>query len=140
VEPGRYLVARSGVLLTRIMGHKQTGRDFTLTDAGMTELLRPMLYGAAHPVRALWEGSEVVISDLAGPACESGDLLGKDVTLPAGAVRGDLLALLEAGAYGSAMSSTYLTRPRPAEVMWDGAEWLVIRRRETAEDIWAAEL
>jgi diaminopimelate decarboxylase len=140
VEPGRYLVARSGVLLTRVMGHKQTGRDFTLLDAGMTELLRPMLYGAAHPVRALWEGSEVVISDLAGPACESGDLLGKDVTLPAGAVRGDLLALLEAGAYGSAMSSTYLTRPRPAEVMWDGAEWLVIRRRETAEDIWAAEL
>jgi diaminopimelate decarboxylase len=91
-------------------------------------------------VRALWEGSKVVISDLAGPACESGDLLGKDVTLPAGAVRGDLLALLEAGAYGSAMSSTYLTRPRPAEVLWDGAEWRVMRRRETAEDIWAAEL
>ena len=140
VEPGRYLVARAGVLLTRVMGHKQTGRDFTLTDAGMTELLRPMLYGAAHPVRALWEGSESAASDLAGPACESGDLLGQDVTLPAGAVRGDLLALLEAGAYGAAMSSNYLTRPRPAEVLWDGASWVTIRRREMAEDIWAAEV
>ncbi|WP_407568980.1 diaminopimelate decarboxylase [Deinococcus altitudinis] len=139
VEPGRYLVAQAGVLLTRVMGHKQTGRDFTLLDAGMTELLRPMLYGAAHPVQALWEG-EATTSDLAGPACESGDLLGHDVTLPAGAVRGDLLALLEAGAYGAAMSSTYLTRPRPAEVLWDGTQWVTMRRRETAEDIWAAEV
>ncbi|MGY2892644.1 diaminopimelate decarboxylase [Deinococcus sp. UYEF24] len=144
VEPGRYLVARAGVLLTRVMGHKQTGRDFTLLDAGMTELLRPMLYGAAHPVRALWESAlgkgAPATSDLAGPACESGDLLGHDVTLPAGAVRGDLLALLEAGAYGAAMSSNYLTRPRPAEVLWDGTEWVTMRRREAAEDIWAAEV
>ena len=139
VEPGRYLVARAGVLLTRVMGNKQTGRDFTLLDAGMTELLRPMLYGAAHPVRALWKG-EPITSDLAGPACESGDLLGQDVTLPAGAVRGDLLALLEAGAYGATMSSNYLTRPRPAEVLWDGQQWVTMRGRETAEDIWAAEV
>ena len=138
VEPGRYLVARAGVLLTRVMGHKTTGRGFTLLDAGMTELLRPMLYGAEHPVHALWDG-EATTSDLAGPACESGDLLGKGVTLPAGAVRGDLLALLDAGAYGAAMSSNYLTRPRPAEVLWDGHEWSVMRRRETAEEIWAAE-
>ena len=138
VEPGRYLVARAGVLLTRVMGHKTTGRAFTLTDAGMTELLRPMLYGAEHPAHALWTGEDS-ISDLAGPACESGDLLGNGVTLPAGAVRGDLLALLEAGAYGAAMSSNYLTRPRPAEVLWDGEGWTVMRRRETAEDIWAAE-
>lgn len=141
VEPGRSLVARSGVLLTRVMGHKATGRDFTLTDAGMTELLRPMLYGAQHGVRALW-GSGTggdVLSDLAGPACESGDLLGRDVVLPAGAVRGDLLALLDAGAYGAAMSSNYLTRPRPAEVLWDGSDWVVMRRRESVEDVWAAE-
>ena len=141
VEPGRSLVARSGVLLTRVMGHKATGRDFTLTDAGMTELLRPMLYGAQHPVRALW-GSGTGgdnLSDLAGPACESGDLLGRDVALPAGAVRGDLLALLDAGAYGAAMSSNYLTRPRPAEVLWDGSDWVVMRRRESVEDVWAAE-
>ena len=141
VEPGRSLVARSGVLLTQVMGHKATGRDFTLTDAGMTELLRPMLYGAQHPVRALW-GSGTGgdnLSDLAGPACESGDLLGRDVALPAGAVRGDLLALLDAGAYGAAMSSNYLTRPRPAEVLWDGSDWVVMRRRESVEDVWAAE-
>ncbi|MFC4456637.1 diaminopimelate decarboxylase [Deinococcus sonorensis] len=138
VEPGRYLVARSGVLLTRVMGTKATGRDFTLLDAGMTELLRPMLYGAEHPVRALWEGAPGV-SDLAGPACESGDLLGRDVTLPAGAQRGDLLAILEAGAYGAAMSSTYLTRPRPAEALWDGQTWTLIRQREPLEAIWAAE-
>ncbi len=139
VEPGRYLVARSGVLLTRVMGHKSTGRDFTLLDAGMTELLRPMLYGAEHPLHAMWDGDPVT-TDLAGPACESGDLLGRDATLPTGAVRGDLLALLDAGAYGAAMSSNYLTRPRPAEVLWDGQEWVQMRRRETAEDIWAAEV
>lgn len=142
-EPGRYLVAHSGVLLTRVMGHKATGREFTLTDAGMTELLRPMLYGAVHPVRALWNSrageDETSLSDLAGPACESGDLLGRDVTLPSGAVRGDLLALLDAGAYGAAMSSSYLTRPRPAEVLWDGSDWVVMRRQETVQDIWAAE-
>lgn len=136
-EPGRYLVARSGVLLTRVMGRKTTGRDFTLLDAGMTELLRPMLYGAEHGVRALWEGQPTP-SDLAGPACESGDLLGLDVLLPL-AERGDLLAVLDAGAYGAAMSSNYLTRPRPAEVLWDGQDWVVMRRRERLEDIWAAE-
>ncbi|GGQ98130.1 diaminopimelate decarboxylase [Deinococcus ruber] len=139
VEPGRYLVARAGVLLTRVMGHKTTGRAFTLLDAGMTELLRPMLYGAEHPVRALWQGEQQQVSDLAGPACESGDLLGRDVPLPAGATRGDLLALLDAGAYGAAMSSNYLTRPRPAEALWDGQEWQVIRRRETVQEVWAAE-
>jgi diaminopimelate decarboxylase len=143
VEPGRYLVARAGMLLTRVMGHKSTGRDFTLLDAGMTELLRPMLYGAEHPVRALWKNSgrdgEASVSDLAGPACESGDVLGRDVTLPAGAARGEVLALLDAGAYGAAMSSNYLTRPRPAEVLWDGSAWVVMRRRETVQEIWAAE-
>ena len=138
-EPGRYLVARAGVLLTRVAGRKTTGRDFTLLDAGMTELLRPMLYGAEHPVRALWTGESTTVSDLAGPACESGDVLGRDVRLPAGAGRGDLLAMLDAGAYGAAMSSNYLTRPRPAEALWDGQEWVLIRRRETAQDIWRAE-
>ncbi|WP_425147984.1 diaminopimelate decarboxylase [Deinococcus sp.] len=139
VEPGRYLVARAGMLLTRVMGSKSTGRDFTLLDAGMTELLRPMLYGAEHPVRALWHAEGSLVSDLAGPACESGDLLGRDVSLPAGAVRGDLLAVLDAGAYAAAMSSNYLTRPRPAEALWDAQEWALIRRREGVEEIWAAE-
>ncbi len=138
VEPGRYLVARAGTLLTRVVGTKRTGRNFCLVDAGMTELLRPMLYGAAHPVTPLWDGSEIESWDIAGPACESGDLLARDVPLPA-PERGKLLSIGEAGAYGAAMSSTYLTRSRPAEVLWDGAEWTLIRRRETPQDVWAAE-
>lgn len=139
VEPGRYLVSRAGTLLTKVVGTKRTGRAFVLTDAGMTELLRPMLYGAEHPVEALWNGGEQGQWDVAGPACESGDLLARDVTLPTPAV-GGLLAIHEAGAYGASMSSTYLTRSRPAEVLWTGEEWQVIRRRETPGDVWAAEL
>lgn len=138
-EPGRYLVAGAGTLLTRVVGVKRTARDFVLLDAGMTELLRPMLYGANHPVRALWDGPNAGVYDLAGPACESGDLLARGVSLPH-PERGRLIALGEAGAYGAAMSSTYLTRPRPAEALWDGQGWRLIRRRETAADIWAVEV
>ncbi|MPY65835.1 diaminopimelate decarboxylase [Deinococcus sp. SDU3-2] len=138
VEPGRYLVAQAGTLLTRVVGQKRTGRPFLLTDAGMTELLRPMLYGAEHPVTALWEGEPAGTWDVAGPACESGDLLARDVLLPA-PVPGGLLAIGEAGAYGASMSSTYLTRPRPAEALWEGGEWRPIRRRETPQDVWAME-
>lgn len=138
VEPGRYLVARSGVLLTRVVGFKHTARPFLIVDAGMTELLRPMLYGARHPLRPLWEGTEESEYDLAGPACESGDLLARAATLPVPRA-GDVLAVEEAGAYGAAMSGNYLTRARPAEVMWDGA-WHVVRRPETPEDAWRAEV
>jgi len=141
-EPGRYLVAGAGVLLSRVVGLKSTARPFVLLDAGMTELLRPMLYGAEHPVKALWQRGEAGSQemgryDLAGPACESGDVLARAVPLP-DPHRGDVLAFLDAGAYGGAMSSNYLTRPRPAEVLWDG-EWRVIRQRESVEAIWAAE-
>lgn len=139
VEPGRYLVARSGTLLTRVVGTKHTGRDFVLVDAGMTELLRPMLYGAQHPVTALWEAAGQGVWDVAGPACESGDLLARAVPLPTPAA-GDVLAIGEAGAYGAAMSSPYLTRSRPAEVLWTGQAWQLLRRRETPQDVWAAEL
>ncbi|PYE56486.1 diaminopimelate decarboxylase [Deinococcus yavapaiensis] len=139
VEPGRYLVARSGALLTRVVGLKQTGRSFVIVDAGMTELMRPMLYGASHPLLALYAGGTEGVFDLAGPACESGDLLASNVTLPTPSV-GDAVAVLEAGAYGAAMSSTYLSRSRPAEVMYDAGAWQVIRRRERPEDVWRAEL
>ncbi|MFC4425645.1 diaminopimelate decarboxylase [Deinococcus navajonensis] len=139
VEPGRYLVARAGTLLTQVVGTKHTGRDFVLVDAGMTELLRPMLYGAEHPVQALWEASAQGVWDVAGPACESGDLLARAVPLPT-PTPGALLAIGEAGAYGAAMSSPYLTRSRPAEVLWTGQEWQLLRRRETPQDVWAAEL
>lgn len=139
VEPGRYLVASAGTLLTRVVGTKRTGRNFCLVDAGMTELIRPMMYGAEHPVSALWERGEGTERwDVAGPACESGDLLARDLPLPA-PQRGDLLALAEAGAYGASMSSNYLTRGRPAEVLLEGGKWQVLRRRETPADIWRIE-
>ncbi|WP_291431006.1 diaminopimelate decarboxylase [Deinococcus sp.] len=138
VEPGRSLVATAGTLLTRVVGTKTTGRRFALLDAGMTELLRPMLYGAQHPVTPLWQRSGTAQWDLAGPACESGDLLGRDVTLPT-PHPGDLLAIHEAGAYGAAMSSNYLTRPRPPELLWERGQWTVIRQRETPQDIWRME-
>jgi len=143
VEPGRFLVAECGFLLSRVVGFKQTARNFALLDAGMTELIRPMLYGVEHPVRVLLPDSRFPIPDsrydLAGPACESGDVLARDVTLPT-LTEGDVVALEQAGAYSSAMSSHYLTRPHPMEVLWDGAEWKVIRARETVEDLWRLEL
>lgn len=138
VEPGRYLVASAGTLLTRVVGTKRTGRNFCLTDAGMTELIRPMLYGAQHPVTPLWNGPHVEPWDLAGPVCESGDLLARDIPM-SDPQRGQLIAIGEAGAYGATMSSNYLTRSRPPEALWDGQEWTLIRRREEARDIWAVE-
>ena len=140
VEPGRFLVAECGVLLSRVVGFKKTARSFALLDAGMTELIRPMLYSAEHPVRAL-SGSSTALQtyDLAGPACESGDLLARDVTLPT-LTEGDLIVIEQAGAYSSAMSSHYLTRPHPMEVLWDGGEWRTIRARESVEDLWRLEL
>lgn len=139
VEPGRYLVAQAGVLLTQVIGTKRTGRNFCLVDAGMTELIRPMMYGAAHPLTPLWQREPVDAWDVAGPACESGDLLARGMALPQPR-RGDLLVVGEAGAYGASMSSQYLTRSRPAEVLFGNGEWRVLRRRETPEDIWQAEL
>ncbi|GHF31896.1 diaminopimelate decarboxylase [Deinococcus metalli] len=138
VEPGRYLVARAGQLLTRVVGTKRTGRHFVLVDAGMTELLRPMLYGAVHSVTALWDAPEHGLWDIAGPACESGDVLARGVTLPT-PPRGALLAFGEAGAYGAAMSSAYLTRSRPAEALYEDGHWTLVRRRETPQDVWVAE-
>ena len=139
VEPGRYLVASAGTLLTRVVGTKRTGRNFCLVDAGMTELMRPMMYGAVHPVTPLWQREGATERwDIAGPACESGDLLARDTDLSA-PQRGDLLAIGEAGAYGASMSSNYLTRPRPAEVLYETGQWQVIRRTETPADIWRVE-
>ncbi len=139
LEPGRWLVASSGVLLTTVVDVKSTARDFAVVDAGMSELIRPMLYGARHPVISLAPERPSVTLDLAGPACESGDVLAKDVTIPAPQV-GDILAVLEAGAYGASMSSTYLTRPRPAEAILENNVWSLIRRRETWDELMATEM
>jgi len=139
LEPGRYLVAEAGVLVTRCWGVKRTRRNYLLIDAGMSQLIRPMLYGAVHPVEPLYKNPIKETYDLAGPACESGDVLARDITLPE-PKEGDLLAILQGGAYASSMSSNYLDTPRPAELLWTGQGWEVIRREQTYEALLADEL
>jgi diaminopimelate decarboxylase len=139
VEPGRWLVAESGVLLTTVLERKSTARDFAVVDAGMSELIRPMLYDAKHPVENLSHHSKLETIDIAGPACESGDILARDVQLPEARV-GDVLMIGVAGAYGSSMASHYLTRPKPAEVLLENDEWQMLRRRETVKELLALEL
>jgi diaminopimelate decarboxylase len=136
LEPGRFIIANAGVLLARVQFVKQAGhKRFVIVDAGMNDLIRPALYDAVHriePVAAL--AGEPTWCDVVGPICESGDFLGKDRPLPA-VKRGDLLAVMTAGAYGYAMSSTYNLRPRAAEVLVSGGEATLVRRRETWEDL-----
>ncbi len=141
LEPGRFVVADAGVLLTRVLHVKEGERRHVIADAGMADLLRPALYGAHHPVRLVGGGREAhagAATDVDGPLCENADRLAQDVELPA--VRpGDLLAVERAGAYGFAMASNYASSLRPAEVTWDGVEARLARRRERPEDLWRLE-
>ncbi len=152
MEPGRSLIANAGILLTRVVEVKASGeRTFVIIDASMNELIRPALYGAYHfiwPVEAgalapVGRGAEqphagLSSVDVVGPVCESADFLAKQRPLPR--VReGDLLAVFSAGAYAMSMASQYNSRPRAAEVLVDGAATQLIRRRETYEDLVAAE-
>ena len=137
LEPGRVLVGPSGVLLTSVIYNKTNrGKRFVIVDAGMNDLLRPSLYGAEHEiVPVLRDPSRTSGTvDVVGPVCESGDFLAHDRELAA-VSEGELLAVLDAGAYGTVLGSNYNTRPRPAEVLVDGARVKVIRRRETFEDL-----
>jgi diaminopimelate decarboxylase len=140
IEPGRAIVGPAGALLTRILYLKHGGaRDFAVVDAGMNDLLRPALYDAWQeivPVLRRREGAGRRY-DVVGPVCESADVLGRGRELCL--QPDDLLAVLAAGAYGAAMSSNYNSRPRGAEVMVDGERFHVVRRRETAEELWRAE-
>jgi diaminopimelate decarboxylase len=143
LEPGRFLVGNAGLLLTRCVHRKQSGgRHFVVVDAGMNDLLRPSLYGAVHDICRVTAVSsaatESTVVDVVGPICETGDFLGFERELP-GVVRGTLLAVRGAGAYGFTMSSTYNSRPRPPEVLVDGDRWAVIRERETVEDLMRGE-
>lgn len=153
MEPGRSIAANAGILLTRVLYLKQSGdRDFLIVDGGMNDLLRPALYEAFHfawPVAprdgfvptdraTAGELPGLTLMDIVGPVCESGDFLAKDRMLPPMA-RGDLVAIYSAGAYGMVMASHYNTRPNPPEVLVDGDDFRVIRRRETYEDLMAAE-
>jgi diaminopimelate decarboxylase len=141
LEPGRAIVAPSAVLLARVIDVKAYlgGKPFIVLDAGMTELLRPALYGAYHRIEAVRprEGAPVR-SEVVGPLCESSDVLGRDRSLPPLQV-GDLVAIRDAGAYGSAMASTYNRRPLPCEVLVDAGAWHVVKRRQTIDEMTALE-
>ncbi len=134
VEPGRALIARAGILLTRVILQKPARRrPFLIVDAAMNDFLRPALYGAAHPVLPLLAGRGAARAyDIAGPVCESGDILAKNVRL-AGVQAGDYLAFLNTGAYGAAQASGYNMRPLTAEVLLHGEKHALIRPRLTAK-------
>lgn len=139
LEPGRAIVGPAGALLTRVVYRKNNnGKRFLVVDAAMNDLLRPSLYNAYHeivPVRHTTRSkapTETV--DVVGPICETGDFFARGRTLPR-VEEGELLAILDAGAYGMALASNYNTRPRPAEVLVEGAAAKLIRRRESVEDV-----
>jgi diaminopimelate decarboxylase len=141
IEPGRSIVGPAGALVAQVVDLKPRGdaSSFAVIDAGMTELLRPALYGAFHriePVRRRSDRSGHY--EIVGPVCESSDVVGRDRTLPQLEV-GDMLAILDAGAYGAAMSSNYNRRPLPVEVLVDHGSWRVIRRRQTVDDLLTLE-
>jgi len=133
-EPGRYMMANSGIFLTRVLYEKQNGeKRFVIVDGAMNDLLRPSLYNAYHKIEAVQKEGEPSPADVVGPVCESGDFLGKDVPLPP-LEHNDILVVHSAGAYGFTMSSNYNTRGRAAEVaIMDGKDYL-IRERECFED------
>jgi len=141
IEPGRSIAAPTGALVARVIDVKArtAESEFVIIDAGMTELMRPALYGAFHriePVSAPPAGDHHY--EIVGPVCESSDVVGRDRMLPL-LKEGDLVAIRDAGAYGSAMASNYNRRPLPAEVLVDAGAWRVIRRRQTVDDMLTLE-
>ena len=140
IEPGRFIVAQAGALVTRVLQVKRNGKKtFVITDAAMNDLIRPALYQAYHeivPVR-LRTGKPRIV-DVVGPVCETGDFFARDRQL-APVAPGDLVAILDAGAYGMTQSSNYNTRLRAAEVLVEGANARLIRRRETMADLLGPE-
>ena len=141
LEPGRAIVGPAGVLLTRVVYRKTNGdKKFVIVDAAMNDLIRPSLYQAQHqivPVSSTNTETETV--DVVGPICESGDFFARDRELPVTA-EGDLLAILDAGAYGMVLASNYNTRPRPAEILVSGRSAKLVRKRETPADLMRSEL
>ncbi len=135
VEPGRYLVGNSGILVCRVQVVKESHfKKFVVVDAGMNDLIRPALYQAHHEIQAAHETAGRLFGDLVGPICESGDFLAADRELPM-VKAGDLLAVMSAGAYGFSMASTYNSRPRAAEVMVEGSRHALVRERENWPDL-----
>jgi diaminopimelate decarboxylase len=151
LEPGRFLVAQAGCLLTTVLNVKKNGaggagpgagpaKTFVITDAGMNDLIRPALYQAHHEIVPLKQpaGAHTSVVDVVGPVCESGDFFARD-RMMATVNEGDVLAILDAGAYGMTLASNYNSRPRPAEVLVNGKKKRVVRKRETEKEMFAGE-
>ena len=144
LEPGRAIIGPAGVLLTSVIYRKTNdGKRFLVVDAAMNDLIRPALYGAYHEIvpvtQSAGSSGESEITDIVGPICETGDFFARDRELPV-VDEGDLLAILDAGAYGMVLGSNYNTRPRAAEVLISGKSAKLIRRREKLSDLLRAEL
>ncbi len=140
MEPGRYVVGNAGVLLTRVLYRKHSGgKEYVITDAGMTELLRPSHYGAFHRIENGGPPRRAITADVVGPVCESGDFLALDRTID-DVQSGDLLVVYDVGAYGYVMASNYNSRRRAAEVLVDGDRFAIVTARESYEDLERLEI
>jgi len=141
LEPGRSLVGDAAALVARVLYVKRSEqKNFVVIDAGMNDLMRPALYGSYHEIIPVEERpSKTLRADVVGPLCETGDFLAQDREM-AEVRSGDTVAILTAGAYGYALASNYNSRPRAAEVLVDGREVELIRRRETLDDLFATEM
>ncbi len=140
-EPGRLIVGNAGILLSKVIFLKETyhGRKFLIIDAAMNDLIRPTLYDAYHDIVPSVEfdhTTDVFPTDIVGPVCETGDVFGKDRELPT-MKADDLIAIRSCGAYGSVMACSYNTRPLPAEVLVDGDEVIVLRKRQSLDELLA---
>ena len=139
-EPGRYVVADSGELYTKVLYVKKSGnKKIIITDSSFSEYLRPALYDITPPIKVLNESQDLETYDIAGGICESTDYLAKDAQIPR-VKQGDFIKLMNVGAYGSSMSSTYNSRPRPLEILKNKEEYRVIRSRDTLEDLCKNEI
>jgi diaminopimelate decarboxylase len=137
LEPGRSIIAEAGILLTRVLLVKRNGaKTFVIVDAAMNDLIRPALYEAHHEIVPVKQPacSETMTTDIVGPVCETGDFFARNRELPR-VQPGDLLAIRTAGAYGFVLASNYNSRPRPCELLVDGNQVHVARRRESYEDL-----
>ncbi len=136
LEPGRVIVGNAGILLTEVQYIKETDtKKFVIVDGGMNDLIRPALYGSYQAIRPVVETkAETINADVVGPICESGDFFAKDRDI-ARPQRGDLLAVMSAGAYGFTMASNYNSHPKPPEVLVDGDKYYIVRKRESLDDL-----
>lgn len=138
-EPGRYIAGNSGIFVSQVLYVKKTGiKNFVIVDGAMTELIRPMLYGAYHHIESVQVSNEKMTADIVGPVCESGDCFGKNRHISS-VDRGDYLAFFSAGAYAFVMSSHYNTRPNVPEILVKEGQSYVVRKREEVSDLWASE-